>query len=215
MQDELNKRLAEAIVQEDVDSVRLLLAQGAEPNAIAYGKQVKSQVLGEYIHDPPLVNFLFDMPNWGTRRPVTPEMQATLLALIENGLDPNVLIRERFPLICMAASRGFDDCVLALIKRGADTNAEDEQSGQTLLNWAVNQVKLETIKAIVEQGARVNDHYTTNSEEPSSESDEPLYVEYCGVPPLNSAKDPKLIAYLRSKGAKKLHQDRSGGWFLI
>src|ERR1051325_3877969 len=112
---ERNRRLVEAIQQLDVSGVETLLAEGADPNAIAYGTDIEGLYLGEIRSDPYVIELLFEDSMYiAETNDIRPEVGSILLMLIEKGGDPNLYV-QGYPLIARAAGSGLDACVLSLL----------------------------------------------------------------------------------------------------
>lgn len=105
----LDDQLVDAIFLSDVDDVRLLLAQGANPDACDEEQRT------------PLMNATRDCNSELVR------------ILLEAGADPNLRDEDGWTALDSAVYRGSLDSVWLLIHYGADVNAQSDTGGSVLL----------------------------------------------------------------------------------
>lgn len=124
--------LADAARERDLVSVRMLLEQGADPDA-------RGQFDTSAIH-------------WLVRY----DELETVRALLERGGDPNLVSGYGVTPLSMAATNGNTGMVRLLLEAGADANTR-EQSGESLLMTAAGAGVLGSVTALVEHGAIVDE----------------------------------------------------------
>ena len=103
--------------------------------------------------------------------------------LLKAGANPNVLTKDKLPLLCYAIDCICENIVKVLIKSGADVNAKDIE-GKTALMHAVETENLVIIKALLKAGANVN------------------AKDNRGRSALNYTDNDKIIKLLEKSGAK-------------
>jgi uncharacterized protein len=149
----------------DLDTVRALIAQGADPNT-----------LGTF--DTPALHWLVRIDEVDTARllleagadadgltglGVTPislaveEGSAEMTELLlKHGADPNRLLPSNESLLMSAAAVGVADVAAALIEHGADVSYLDPDYGQSALMVAAREGHADIVKLLLDHGAEVN-----------------------------------------------------------
>ena len=121
-----------AVQRDDVETVALLLRNGAQPNAAnRYG--MTPLTLAAVNGNAQIVN-----------------------TLLQAGADPNGRLPSGETVLMTAARTGSAPVIRALVGRGADPNAVDRVEGETPLIWAVSENHPEAARALIEAGADVN-----------------------------------------------------------
>jgi ankyrin repeat protein len=91
---------------------------------------------------------------------------ATLQAIVPSLVSPNELVpqiklnllsRKNVPLLCVAAASGSLDCVVYLVKVGANINDSDS-SGSTPVHWAAMWGHDKILRFLLENGAKISSH---------------------------------------------------------
>ncbi|MGV3591711.1 MAG: ankyrin repeat domain-containing protein [Gammaproteobacteria bacterium] len=158
-------RLPSAAKNQDVATVRALLADGADPNTI-----------GEY--DTPALHWLVRVDDVDTTRLLLEagadvnartglDVSALSLAvengsaamtklLLEHGADANGKLVSGESLLMVAAAVGVPEVVAALIEAGAEVDFSDPNYGQTALMVAAREGHAPIVKQLLDGGANVN-----------------------------------------------------------
>jgi ankyrin repeat protein len=126
------KRLQQAVLRGETESVRLLLDQGFDPKA-------KSPDGSTLVHDAALKGY-----------------KELLRLLLERGADPNARNEAGATPLHDAALGGHLGVAELLISRGADVNARDEELGATPLYRAASWGRAGMIALLLSKGADVN-----------------------------------------------------------
>lgn len=121
----------------NTEAVKVLLAAGADPNAV-----------GSYIHYGSFTPLMFAIRS---RRENKLE---AIDALVAGGADLNSKVAIRTPLM-VAVENNDADMIAALLKRGADVNGRGG-SEVTPLMWAAIAGTREAVQALLAAGAEVN-----------------------------------------------------------
>jgi len=117
------------------------------------------------------------------------QREVALLAL-KAGADPNGRFINR-PAVKLAAEKGFDDLVLAMIERGVDVNARDDD-GRTALLEAARHGHGGIVDTLVDAGAEVE------------------ALDRWGHSPLMMAEEVAVMQRLVSAGADPERKDKNG-----
>lgn len=143
----LQQRLAHSIIQNEVEKVKALLDQGADPNG-----SVKATKEDEFAFPPsedPAPPALVLASRFGA-----PESQIVRL-LLERGAKVDAKDRRGRTPLMRAAELGWGPSVGLLLERRADVNARDA-NGAPVLTWAMGNRNLPVVATLVEKGAKVN-----------------------------------------------------------
>jgi len=179
-QEEKNAALVIAAGKSSADIVRLLLKNGADPNASFQGDtalmraywypwtvQEMMEVLLEVGADVNARNAEGETPftlqkNWGHNAKFRLEM---MRKMIQYGADVNVQNNRGETALMNAAYRGETSIVRLLLKHGAQINLRDEE-GQTALLFAVDEGHTTTVRLLLERGADVHALRSTDGSAP-------------------------------------------------
>ena len=123
--------LVAAVKSGDVDSVRQLLASGADANALA--RDTATALIWAAVRD---------------------DLAAAQL-LLEAGADPNIASRNNIVPLYEAITRGNAEMVDVLLQAGADVNARVYEGGDTPLMNAARVGDLEIAQKLIGSGAEV------------------------------------------------------------
>ena len=120
-----------AVRADDLETAKLLLSAGANPNAAnRYGV-------------PPL--------SLAAENSNAPDSKTMVESLLKAGADP------KGPMILMTAARsGNPEVVRMLAARGANVNQREPSRGETALMWAASENHPEAVKILIELGADPN-----------------------------------------------------------
>jgi ankyrin repeat protein len=162
---EADLRLPTAAMHRDLDTVRALIAEGADPNT-----------LGTF--DTPALHWLVRIDEVDTARllleagaeadgltglGVTPislaveEGSAAMTELLlEHGADANRLLPSGESLLMSAAAVGVADVAATLIEHGADVSYLDPEYNQSALMVAAREGHADVVKLLLDHGAEVN-----------------------------------------------------------
>jgi ankyrin repeat protein len=150
----LDAKLIAAVKAKNVEEVKKLLAQGADPNAIDYDLGFRIPVLNVILNQS-------DNPN--AEREIA-------MVLVNAGADVNGYGSTFYPPLLLA---GDVEVVRLLIKKGADVNYSSPRSGLwTPLHQAV--LNYETIPWLIAAGAKLN--------EVNDEGNTPLMLAISRIP---------------------------------
>ncbi|HLJ54786.1 MAG TPA: ankyrin repeat domain-containing protein [Chthonomonadaceae bacterium] len=157
--------LIRAVKRGDVALVRRLLAQGMDPNTedgepASHGAGGYLWGMGELFvsHRLPQAalavaldyDYCYDAA--GKRKP---EPKEIVDALLERHADPRARCAFGDSLVMQAASLGYAHTVRALVARGASVH-DQRPDGTNAMQGAIGSGDIETVKAIVEGGWKVN-----------------------------------------------------------
>ena len=155
--------VADAAMRGDIETVRMLLREGADVNA-AQGDGMTALHWAALNGDLDTMNVL--LVAGATTEPLTRLGKYTPLhlassrghgrvvaRLLESGSRPGALTSTGVQPVHLAAQAGSAEAVRALVERGADVNARDETHGRTPLVFATSQNRLEAMKTLLALGA--------------------------------------------------------------
>ena len=159
--------LITAAKNQDIVAVRLLLADGVDPDTRqADGATALHWAVHRNNHD--IVTALI---NAGTDVNSVNRLGASALYLaakvgeaeliermLEAGADPNLALPMGETLLMTAARSGTAEGVRFLVLAGADVNAKEDSREQTALMWAAAQGHVEVVRVLIESGADLNAH---------------------------------------------------------
>jgi ankyrin repeat protein len=157
--------IADAAMDGDTETVRLLLADGADVNT-AQGDGMTPLHWAAFNDDLELASVLFEakaravaVTRIGTVTPLS--MAATngsasmIEMLVGAGADVNASTSTGATPLMAASTSGSVDAVCALLGHGAFVNARETANGQTALMFAAWEDRADVITALVEHGADV------------------------------------------------------------
>lgn len=133
---DLSTALLWASFRDDLTSVRMLLAAGADPN---------------------LANDLGVTPLWAAGQNGSDAIAALLL---EAGADPNLALWSGETPLMVASRSGFPEVASQLLENGANAEARGTRD-QTALMWAVAEKHPDVVKVLLEHGADVHARSST------------------------------------------------------
>ena len=156
--------LIEAAKAQDTKSVRALLGEGADVNAVQPDGATALH-WAAYRDDLDTADLLIGA---GADVDAANELGATALwlaagngsatmvgHLLDAGAQPNASLPEGETPIMTASRTGNVDAVRLLLAAGADVNASEHSRGQTALMWAVAQGHQSVVRALIAHGADV------------------------------------------------------------
>jgi len=160
-----DSKLADALERQDSATIKVLLAQHADPNA-AQPDGTTALMWAVRQDDLDLVDRLFKAGAHvaGANRYGVSAMSLAaensnpqmLERLIQAGADVNLPgVEGETPLMTVARG-GNVEAARILLKHGASVNATEEWRGQTALIWAIAQSHPGMAKELIAQGAQVN-----------------------------------------------------------
>ena len=162
--------LVDAAKRGDIETVRRLLARGANANQ-PYGDGTTALHWAAYRNSLELTTILIGAGanvNAVTDLGVTPLWLASTEAdealvqrLLEAGANPNASLPSGETPLMGAARVGRAGAVAALLSKGAQVNAREQSRGQTALMWAASQGHAAIIRLLTQAGADVGAR-TTN-----------------------------------------------------
>lgn len=124
--------LHHAVRDDDIDTVRKLLREGADPKVSnRYG--VTPLSLAATNGDPAMIEIL-----------------------LKAGADPNAALSGGQTILMTAARTGNANVVRTLIEHGATVDARERSYGETALMWAAAENHPDAAKVLIEHGADVN-----------------------------------------------------------
>jgi ankyrin repeat protein len=160
-----NNPVADAAMNGDVATVRALVQQKADVNAVQTDGATAIQ-WAVYRDDLEMVDVLIAAGaniKLANREGATPLYLASLHGsepmiekLLQAGGDPNQLGPEGETPLMLVARTGNLDAIRLLLDHHADVNAKDKLRGTTALMWATEQGHPEAVKLLVEHGATVS-----------------------------------------------------------
>lgn len=137
--------------------------------------------------------------------PVGRRPPVATLALLKAGLIKDVDVRptgSTMTALIAAAYGNHLDLVRALIDRGANVNAVDQDDEKNMpIFYAINNHSFEMVKLLVEKGARIN---------VADGAGIPLINRAISIPILDRKSDFRSFEYLLSRGADPAIPDRQG-----
>ncbi len=159
-----NSPIADAAMNGDAATVRTLIEQKADVNALQADGATAIQ-WAVYRDDLEMADMLIAAganTKLANREGATPLYLASLRGsapmiekLLKAGGDPNQLGPEGETPLMLVARTGNLDAIRLLLEHHADVNAKDKLRGTTALMWATEQVHPEAVKLLVEHGATV------------------------------------------------------------
>jgi uncharacterized protein len=160
-----NSPVADAAMNGDVATVRALVQQKADVNAVQTDGATAIQ-WAVYRDDLEMADVLIAAGaniKLANREGATPLYLASLHGsepmiekLLQAGGDPNQLGPEGETPLMLVARTGNLDAIRLLLDHHADVNAKDKLRGTTALMWATEQSHPEAVKLLVEHGATVS-----------------------------------------------------------
>jgi uncharacterized protein len=123
-----NQELYDALDQRDLNRVKLLLGQGADPNSTSRGLQF-------FNPRDPSRRRRFDVPP--LIRAIQLDSPEIVVALLDQGADVNARDSAGTPALMLAAQKGQTALVKLILGRGADVHATD-RDGNTVLRSNVS-----------------------------------------------------------------------------
>ncbi|QDV46831.1 Ankyrin repeat protein [Stieleria neptunia] len=122
-----NDELVEAANAGDLETVKRLIEDGADPNS------VDKHGMG------PLLNFHPDV----TR------------LLLEQGADPDLQRNENIAPVLVGVCGNFQ-CLRLMVEAGANVNRASEHNGETALHWVVDGSEIRSVQLLLDHGANPN-----------------------------------------------------------
>ena len=157
--------LIEAVKQQDVATVRALLAERADPNTVDADGSTALHWAAQR-NSLELVELLLASkanPVAATRYNVTPLYLAALNGhvaimerLLDAGANPNGVALEDQTMLMTAALSGRAEAVRLLLVRGASVDAAEPYRGQTALMWAAAEGHTDAAAVLIEAGASIS-----------------------------------------------------------
>ena len=159
-------RVADAVKNQELARVQVLLDEGADINApqgdgatalhwAAYwDDQETARLLVAAGATVGSTNELGVTPLWLACNNGSAAMVETLLTA---GADPNAALPSGETVLMTASRTASADAVRRLLTHGADVHATEGSHGQTALMWAVAQKHPAIVQALLEHGARIDD----------------------------------------------------------
>jgi len=154
--------VADAAAAGDTDTVRELIADGADINLPA-NDGATALLWATYYQDIEMVTALLASgadPDMANAYGVTPLLQASstgdsaiVAALLEAGADPSIAHTEGQTALLAAARSGNVETVRLLLEHGADPDRADDYQQQTPLMWAAAEGHLPVVSMLLEAGA--------------------------------------------------------------
>ena len=156
---------ADAAERRDVDALRSVLKQGANPNtpqadgatalhwAVHWDEHDAVEMLIRAGAKPDAVNELGVFP---LSLACANGSGAMVKRLIAAGASPRTALPGGETALMACARTGAADAVRLLAERGADVHARETRRGQTALMWAAAGKHPEAVKALIDHGADVN-----------------------------------------------------------
>ena len=154
--------LIEAVKAGDLESVRTLIADGADIDA-RQGDGATALQWAAHRNDPDLADLLIDA---GAAVDAANALGATALwlaamngsapvvgRLLEAGAAANVALTMGETPLMTAARSGSLEVVELLLEHGADVNAAEHERGQTALMWAAAQQQADVARILIAHGA--------------------------------------------------------------
>ena len=158
--------LTYAVYEDNIDSVKFLVAKGADVNESAYwGTPLGIASYKDYDDIAALLVKNGANVNEVSRNGMTPLLNAVLISgrskivelLLKNGADPNFEQEQtKETALIIAAGKGYSKIVDLLIKGGADTNYLDS-GGLSALDWALLYNHFDVGEIILKNSELIND----------------------------------------------------------
>src|SRR5262245_14601711 len=159
---ERDLRLVEAARNRDVDSVRALLKQRADPNTPQADGATALHWAAQWDDDATAGMLLAAGANANAANAygVTPLSLACtngsgrmVERLLQAGARADAALATGETPLMMAARSGAGDAVKSLVARGADVNAKGTERSQTALMWAAAERQSAVVRMLLEMGA--------------------------------------------------------------
>ena len=154
--------VVEAVKSGDVEQLRALLADGADPNA-SLADGTTALHWAAYRDDHAAVDLLL---REGAAADATSQYGVTPLALaatsgyavvvgslLDAGANPNTASSGSETVLMSAARSGSIDAVKMLLARGAEVDARENTRGQTALMWAAGEGHADVVRVLLNAGA--------------------------------------------------------------
>jgi ankyrin len=162
---EADLRLPEAAKNSDIDTVRALIADGADPDTRGSFDTPALHWLVR-VNDVETTRLLLEAgadANATTGLGVTPlnlavegGNTAMIALLLEHGADANGILPSGESLLMMAAAVGVKDAVATLLDHGANVAYRDPEFDQSALMIAAREGHADIVSLLLEHGAEVN-----------------------------------------------------------
>ena len=143
------QRLLHAIVQNEVEVVKTLLAQGGDPNARVEPAAEDAWIQQGQTSDDPAPPLIVLACRFGS-----PGSEVVNL-LIGKGADVNLADKNGVTSLMAASALDWDPSITVLLDHGAKVNVKD-RNGKTALMYAMGNRGLGAVAKLLEHGAEIN-----------------------------------------------------------